>query len=316
MFNLPSPIQQLSHSSFADAELDVFIKRDDLIHPIVSGNKWRKLKYFFNDADMPKHMVSFGGAYSNHIHALSYVANYYDIPLSLYIRGEASWLDKPQQLSPTLRDCMQNQAMLNFLDRKTYRLKDDAEFKQQILANYPNRTLWVAEGGCDQIALKGVAEILSEQTNDFDYIVCPVGSATTLAGLVAAAAPNQCVIGIAALKQADYLRERVHSLIGEQAKSKNWQLLTEFHCGGFGKLTESVLLQAQQFFTHHQITLDPVYTSKMSLAFHALVDKGYFPKGGKVLLLHTGGVQGWRGYLQQNKVTQAYLTEIGLPQVS
>lgn len=310
MFIQSSPIQNLTCEKFSQADLTVCIKRDEFLHPIVSGNKWRKLKYFFS-SKLPAHIISFGGAYSNHIHALSYLAAELNIPLTLYIRGEERWLEQPDTLSPTLADCLQVGAQLKFLDRQSYRLKDSIEFKQQVLKSYPADTLWIAEGGCDKLALQGVAELLSEQQNNFDYIICPVGSATTLAGLITAAKPNQTVIGIAALKQAEYLRTRIAELAGRE--HTNWQLLTDFNCGGFGKINHGLLELAHRVYQQHAITLDPIYTSKMWFAFEQLLEQGHFQRGSKVMLLHTGGLQGWRGLLQQGLVTNDYLSQIGLP---
>ncbi|WP_016954595.1 1-aminocyclopropane-1-carboxylate deaminase/D-cysteine desulfhydrase [Catenovulum agarivorans] len=313
MFTIPSPISKITSQLFTGAGLEVFVKRDELVHPIVSGNKWRKLKYFFT-GDLPQHIVSFGGAYSNHIHALSFVAANYQIPLSIYVRGEQAWLDRPERLSPTIADCLHNKAQLHFVDRATYRRKDDADFKKELLQAYPEQTLFIPEGGCAQVALTGVAEILSEQQHEFDYILCPVGSATTLAGLIKASDNKQTIVGIAALKQANYLRQRVMELVGPSIKNKNWHLLTEFHAGGFGKVPKQILQLVVEVYQQHGITLDPIYTSKMWLGFNQLITQNYFRAGSKVLLLHTGGLQGWRGLLQQNKVTSDYLTKIGLPQ--
>ncbi|MER2490625.1 1-aminocyclopropane-1-carboxylate deaminase/D-cysteine desulfhydrase [Catenovulum sediminis] len=302
---LPSPLQKLDDQRFVEKSVEVYLKRDDLIHPVISGNKWRKLKYFIAQHDSHLGVLSFGGAFSNHLVALAYACNQRGIPSVGIVRGERS-----SEQNSTLSYCQKLGMQLHFADRQTYKKRNQVDYWRELQAVYPNYVI-LPEGGRTKEALLGVGEIITEVPLEFTHIVCPVGSGTTLAGLAAKVQYHQQVIGVAALAKADYLRAEVEQLLMLQDKDKNnWQLMTDFHLGGFAKSSPDLLSYIQRFYQLHQVTLDPIYTGKMCMAFEKMLLADKFPPGSKIILLHTGGLQGWHGFKQMKRVNDDYLASI------
>ncbi|KMT66039.1 1-aminocyclopropane-1-carboxylate deaminase/D-cysteine desulfhydrase [Catenovulum maritimum] len=294
MFQIPSPIQQLNCELLSKHNVELFIKRDDLIHNVVSGNKWRKLQSYLALAQaQSKDVMSFGGAYSNHLHALAYACAQLKLKVSAIIRG-----DQTTSLNPTLLDCQAQGMAFQFVDRKTYQLRYDSQFLSDLQQANPN-SLIIPEGGYGQPAIESVAQLVSEIDIDFDTIVCPVGSGTTLAGVISALKPHQQAIGVCAIAKGEYLAQQIADLVPKT--SKNWQLWTEFHLGGFAKLSPELLAFVKDFYHTHQICLDPIYTSKTVRALFEKISTNAF-NGQKIVLIHTGGVQGWRGFEQRGLV--------------
>ncbi|MDN3653497.1 pyridoxal-phosphate dependent enzyme [Thalassotalea ponticola] len=297
-----SPLQPFTLEPFQRAGLRVFIKRDDLLHPIISGNKWRKLKYNIEQAkqrDVSK-VISFGGAYSNHIHALAYACHLANLPSLGIIRGEQAYRD-----NYTLRWARHWQMQLQFVDRQTYRLREDGQFLKRISDQHPHSVI-IPEGGSNKLAVAGVAEVVDEleQQCEFDYLLSPVGSGGTLAGLIEGAQNRYTLLGIAVLKQQDYLQQQVQSLLNDRAsKWRNWHLLNQFHQGGYGKFGKQDAARLGQIIKQTGIPFEPVYTGKMVLAAIELAKQGYFAKGSTVVLLHTGGTQGLGGLLERQRIT-------------
>jgi len=306
-----SLLQTLSHPIFTKHQISVQIKRDDLIHPQISGNKWRKLKYNIEYAKKQKlaGIVSFGGSYSNHIHALAYACYQQKIKSVAIIRGEAS-----NGENSTLSWAKHWGMELHFVDRKTYRKRDDANYLAQLQQKFPDYFI-VPEGGSNTLALPGMAEVINEleQQTQFDTLMVPVGSGGTLAGLITA--DNSLVqnkqhqlLGIAVLKQpkehTDYLDKSVRRLLSKKHQQKgNWQILSQYHGGGYAKFK---LEDAQRIIDFSQITgvpFEPIYSGKMIIALLDLIEAGYFAKQHRIVLLHTGGLQGLAGLAEQNKIT-------------
>ncbi len=285
-----SPLMRLSDPLFAQRGIELWVKRDDLLHPVISGNKWRKLKYILNDALVHdvNTLVSMGGPWSNHLHALAFAGNALGLKTVAYIRGE-----EPSVYSPTLSD-IQNWGMeLRFVSRSEYR-RLRTHHNPGSLPGLTKAQYWIPEGGSGKLALSGVAEILDEIVIDYDVLCLPCGTGTTMAGLVASSPVSAQVLGIAALKGAGFLYDEVARLLpGED--SVQWQINLDYHFGGFAKSTATLRNFIERFESDQGIELDPVYTGKMMYALYDLIERGYFDDGQRIIVLHTGGLQGKRG---------------------
>jgi 1-aminocyclopropane-1-carboxylate deaminase len=305
--NFPSPIQTLRHPKFSYHNVNVVIKRDDLIHPVISGNKYRKLKYNLAQIkqDNRQGIISFGGAYSNHIHALAFACMQHNIPCVGVIRGYEQYAT-----NATLSQAQRWGMQLHFVDKNTYRHRDSVEYQQTLLQHFPNYVL-VPEGGSNSQALIGVADVINElnQQLSFQHLITAVGSGGTLAGLISASHNEQKIWGIAVLKQAEYLEQKINQLLGNKApKMTNWQLIHHYHQGGYAKIPPDYLQWLWSISQQLAIPFEPIYTGKMLAGFFDLLDKGYFNAGETVVLLHTGGLQGINGLIEQNQLPNHWQT--------
>jgi 1-aminocyclopropane-1-carboxylate deaminase len=285
----PSILTKVNDPLLEKHQVELWIKRDDLLHPIISGNKWRKLKYILNHAlSLDAHtLISMGGAYSNHLHALAYIGNVLGLKTIGLIRGEPA-----ASLTPSLLD-MQHWGMeLKFVSRSEYRLL--RQYKHWAdLPDLKPQQYWLPEGGAQTLALKGVAELVREIDMTYDTLCVPCGTGTTLAGLVNALDDNIEVIGFAALKNAGFLTVDVNALLPQPRA--NWHINLEYHFGGFAKTNAELLAFIDQFEAMTQIPLEPVYTGKMLYALYDLIQKSAFKPNQRIIAVHTGGLQGKRG---------------------
>lgn len=293
-----SKLQRVLHPLFKKHQLIVSIKRDDNIHPIISGNKWRKLKFNLRFAEENNYrgIISFGGSFSNHIHALAFACQQQGLKSIGIIRGEQTYAS-----NYTLSMAQQWGMKLNFVDRKTYRLREDTDYLKDLQKKYPDYLL-VPEGGSNKLALGGVGEIITElnQQCEFDTLLTPVGSGGTLAGLIQADNNQHQILGISVLKQEGYLTEQINSLLGNHySHFNNWQILSEFHRGGYAKFSKEDEGRIVDFNRQTGFVFEPVYSGKMILALLDLIERGYFIKGQRIVLLHTGGLQGIGGMLER-----------------
>lgn len=296
-----SPIEKLNHTIFDENQLHVYIKRDDLIHPIISGNKWRKLKYNLKQAKTNGYegIMSFGGAYSNHIHALAYACQQHQIASVGIIRGENHY-----QSNATLSQAQKWGMKLTFVSRAEYKRRQDPSYISTLQNHYPNHLI-IPEGGSNELALGGVGEIISElsQQLTYDTLILPVGSGGTIAGLIKADNNKHRILGIAVLKQADYLKNDINTLINKpSATEENWQLLTNYHGGGYGTFSIEAAEKIAAFSKQNAIPFEPIYSGKMLLACLNLAEQGYFAKNERIVLLHTGGIQGLVGLAERGKI--------------
>ena len=278
-----SRIQHLS--SFSTKEIGVDILRLDLLHPVVSGNKWFKLQYYLQDAinTGKTTIASFGGAYSNHLVATAFAAKEAGLESVGYIRGESS-----TPLSPTLLDAKKYGMKLVFVDRDRYRRK--AEMIQEI---NDSSLYWIMEGGYGILGAKGASDILLQtDTTSYTHILCSVGTGTMMAGLVKSAHAHQQVIGISALKNNSALIDDVRALLNNDESKKQFSILHDYHFGGYAKHPENLLRFMQQTWLAEHLPTDIVYTSKLLFAVKDLVGKGHFTPGSRILLIHSGGLQG------------------------
>jgi 1-aminocyclopropane-1-carboxylate deaminase len=293
-----SPIQSVNHPLFRHHNIDVFIKRDDLIHPIISGNKWRKLKYNLAQAKDGSYIgiLSFGGSFSNHIHALAFACQQQKIKSVGIIRGEQSYAN-----NFTLSWAKHWDMNLQFVDRKIYRLRNQAEYLTELQSEFPQYFI-VPEGGSNALALPGVAEVINELNMqcEFDSLLTPVGSGGTLAGLITGDKNQHQLLGIAVLKQSEYLQAEVNQLLNFEAKQyNNWQILPEFHLGGYAKFSADDCRRIIEFSHITGLDFEPVYSGKMLLALLDLVAKGFFKAKQRIVMLHTGGLQGLGGLAER-----------------
>ena len=323
---LPSPLQTIAHPLFDLHKLTVMIKRDDLIHPIISGNKWRKLKYNIDQAKVQgkKGIISFGGAYSNHIHALAFACYQLNLPCIGIIRGECHYAN-----NFTLRWAQHWQMQLTYLDRMTYRRRADLDYLALLQAQYPNYLI-LPEGGSNALAIPGVSEIIDElnKQTTFETLLTPVGSGGTLAGLISGDNNQHQLLGIAVLKQGNatnvdhfnnnnYLTNQVSALLPKAAQEyDNWQVLPNFHRGGYAKFSEEDSQQIVAFNQDTGINFEPVYSGKMLLALMDLIKQGYFAQHHRIVLLHTGGLQGLGGLSERKRInTQQWQVPPDAPKV-
>ncbi len=284
----PSLLTKIDVPLCAHKAIELWLKRDDQLHPVISGNKWRKLKFsldhaLYSGADT---IISMGGVYSNHLHALAFAGKALGLKTIAYIRGEA-----PAVLTPTLVDLTAWGMELRFISRTDYRQLRHYKGCLDLPGLKPQQ-YWLPEGGAQALALNGVAELVAEIDVAYDYLCVPCGTGATLAGLIAATPNNVSLLGFAALKNAGFLNTDVSSLLAQD--KSNWQINLDYHFGGFASTTPELLSFISAFETQTGIPLEPVYTGKMMYALYDLISKAYFSAGQRIIAVHTGGLQGDR----------------------
>lgn len=305
----PSPLELLESRFFPGIEL--WIKRDDLLHPQVSGNKFRKLKYplLALQGKQPV-LVTMGGAWSNHLHAIAHAAKLLGYPLIGLVRGHVT--EGGVAMTPTLSDCQAMGMQICLLNREAYRrLRDVPEAWRDHMAHGVADYVWLPEGGSAPQALHGVAELVDEVSAQLatqlsmaspvtpDTLIVACGTGATMAGLLAGMRGRGRVIGVAVLKNAAYLHAELVRLLQQAAypEWQNYELLTQFHQGGYGKAPPHLRQFCEEFSAETGVPLEPVYTGKMFYALHQLVLAGKFRQGERVVAVHTGGLQGARGFI-------------------
>lgn len=285
----PSVLTRIDEPLLQRKGIELWLKRDELLHPIISGNKWRKLKYILEHAfDLGcQRIVSMGGAYSNHLHALAYTGKCLGLATAAFVRGE-----RPKKLSATLKDIEDWGMQLTFVSRGDYR-ELRAYRCYDSLPGLQSGDYWLPEGGATDLALQGVAHIIAEIDMAFDVLAAPCGTGTTLAGLIKAVPGTAEVLGVSALKGGDFLYRDVAELLADAAH-KNWRLALDYHFGGFAKSNMLLTKFIDRFERRHNIALDPVYTGKMLYALYDLIEQDQFSSGKRIVAIHTGGLQGRR----------------------
>jgi len=282
----PTPIQEIQHPVLKEAKVRLMIKREDLNHPYVTGNKWWKLKYNLVEAERLQHktILTFGGAFSNHIYATAAAAYELNLKSIGIIRGEETI-----PLNPTLDFASNKNMKLHYVDRETYRMKTNPEVIEQLRNTFGDFYM-IPEGGSNELAVKGIAEFSRMLDINFDYLCCSIGTGGTLAGLISGLPPQKQIIGFSSLKGGDFLKEEIEQYVGKD--KSNWTIETNYHFGGYGKQNQELLNFIRSFETLHQIPLEQVYTGKMMFGIFDLIQKKYFKEGSTILALHTGGLQG------------------------
>lgn len=278
-----------NHFLFSKNNIHVSIKREDLIHPIVSGNKFRKLKYNLIEAKNQNKtkILTFGGAFSNNIAAVAFAGQQNDFETIGVIRGD-ELLDKIQE-NPTLKFAQECKMKFEFVTRNQYQNKNDLAFLEYLKSKFGDFYL-IPEGGTNELAIKGCEEILTDEDVEFDFICTCVGTAGTISGIINSSNSNQKILGFPALK-GDFLQDEIRTF----AKNNNWQLIPDYHFGGYGKISDELIDFMNQFSNDYKVLLDPIYTAKMAFGVLDLIDKNYFPENSKILMIHSGGLQGIQG---------------------
>lgn len=291
-----SPLQEIKNDLFREWQVRLLLKRDDLIHPSVSGNKWRKLKYNLQVAKAVSHktLLTFGGAFSNHIHAVAAAGKQYGFQTIGVIRGEPKL-----PYNPTLAFAEAQGMQLYFISRTAYRQKDTPAFREELRTQFGNFYL-LPEGGTNELAFKGCAEIVTEIVQEVspNYIFTCCGTGGTVTGIIQGCANLPIAVrGVAALK-GDFLTTTIAELLSESTAphTKDWSIFNDYHFGGYAKFKPELIAFINQFKQQYQIALDPIYTGKLLFGIFDLVRNGYFEKGSIVVAVHTGGLQGIEGF--------------------
>lgn len=287
---IDTPVVEIYDDLFLTGGVRVFIKHEELNHPTVAGNKWWKLKYNLELAQLLSHdtVLTFGGAYSNHIYSTAAAAKELGLKSIGVIRGEETL-----PLNSTLafaRDCGMH---LTYVSREAYRTKTEKEFIDQLINRWGNFYL-IPEGGTNNLAVKGCAEFAREKLPpDVDYVCLPVGTGGTISGVIAGLQGEHEVVGISVLKGGDFLTSEIKKLVWDFSKKEysNWTLQTDYHFGGYGKKTEGLMRFIERMELQHRIRLDYVYTGKLLAGIYDLITKGFFKKGSRILMVHTGGLR-------------------------
>ena len=295
--NLNSPLRHLGNYR----EVDIWLKREDLIHPHISGNKWRKLKYYLRDfrASGKKVILTFGGAFSNHLAATAALGKMAGIPTKALVRGQEV------QSNPTLDFCREQGMEIEAIPRKRYATKDEFEFLQLMEEKLPEVYI-IPEGGKGPLGTKGCTEILEDVDESFHYICASAGTGSTMAGLLLSEYPARFLC-FPALKGAVFLKraivQQVMDFKGAFSTGVDEKLLVDgrlevaenYHFGGYAKVSDELIEFVNSFYEKHEVPLDPVYTGKMMYGIFDMIEKGKIPAGSKLLALHTGGLQGIKG---------------------
>ena len=284
-------VEPVHHPLLEEKDIQLFLKREDRLHPIVSGNKWRKLKYILQHAIEKDHdhLISMGGLWSNHLHALAWAGKELGLRTTGIIRGEL-----PDTKSSTLIDIESWGMQLEFVNRIRFRkLREFHEYNSEPVDHY--KGYWIPEGGANKLALRGVAEMINEINVPFDMITLACGTGTTLAGVASALPADKKVIGFAALKGAGFLQNDVNNLLNDHGQ-KNWSINLDYHFGGFAKTDQNLFSFIKDFEKQTEIPLEPVYTGKMMYGLFDLIKQGMFESGQKIIAIHTGGLQGKSGF--------------------
>lgn len=290
--------QQIFLPNLEEKKITLFIKREDLIHPFVSGNKFRKLKYNLQEAKKlkKKALLTFGGAYSNHIAATAVAGKLGGFKTFGIIRGDelGKNLKETLQGNATLREAYKNGMKFHFVSRELYRQKSSFGFIEKMKNKWGDFYV-IPEGGTNCLAVDGCEEILTKEDSDFDYICSAVGTGGTISGLIKSLKKHQKVIGFPALK-GNFLSEEIKKYT---VKNDNWNLQKDYHFGGYAKYTEELITFINDFKKETTVLLDPVYTSKMVFGILDLIKKDTFAEGTKILAIHTGGIQAIEGFNQR-----------------
>ena len=296
MANLPSPIEELQHPLLTEKKIQLFVKRDDLIHPDIMGNKWRKLKY--NIEEVKKQgkngLVTMGGAYSNHIYATAAAGEVFGLQTFGIIRGD----ELNNKSNPTLRFASEKSMQLRFVDRKTFReIREHPELLSQEFADW----YFLPEGGTNELAVKGCSELPNEIKMDYSLIVLPIGTGGTFCGVLNGVSDHQTVLGISSLK-GDFVKREVKELINQFGIDKsNYEVNTEYHFGGYGKTKRELIDFINWFKEFFGVPLDPIYTGKTFFAVWDMIKTDKFEENLRIVLLHTGGLQGISGFNRKKR---------------
>ncbi len=291
-----SPLQHLRSRFLDNADITLYVKRDDLIHPLFGGNKWRKLKYNLIHAKENQFdtLLTFGGAWSNHIYATAAAGKHFGFKTIGIIRGE-----QHSPLNATLSFAKACGMQLHYISRAEYRQKNETLFIEKLKQQFGHVYI-LPEGGSNSLAIKGCKEIVNEidqqLTQQFDVICCASGTGGTLAGLLSALKPEQNAIGFSALKNGSFLADEVRTFLNKENPVCDWHIETDFHFGGYAKTNDKLIHFMQEFQSQYGFSLDAVYTGKMFYGLFKRIETQTFKRGSTIIALHSGGLQGNAGF--------------------
>lgn len=292
--------QEIIFPALQERRIRLFVKRLDLVHPLISGNKFYKLKYNILEAQAAGHtrLLTFGGAFSNHIFAAAASAKASGMNIVGCIRGELVF-----PLNPTLEAAKKMGMILHPMPRRQYRNKTNPEVLDSLIEQYGPAFI-VPEGGTNSEAIRGCREILQPDDAEFDFICASYGTGGTLAGLVSTAGSAQTVIGFSALK-GEFAITAFQELLKDHqiTPACHWQMRTDYHFGGYAKFNPNLIEGMREFYKLSKIPLDPVYTGKMAVGLMDLILQNYFPPDSSILMIHSGGLQGIKGFEMQSGCT-------------
>ena len=298
LHNIQIDTQYLQNELFIQKGISIAVLRLDQIHPIISGNKLFKLQYLLQEAIQTpdQKVITFGGAYSNHLVATAYACRQNNLSCIGIVRGE-----RPAQLSHTLQDCIQFGMELHFISRQEYNKKDQPGFMSELKKHWGAAVI-IPEGGYHPLGAKGAAAIMNYIADSTTHIACATGTATTLAGLVAAAKAHQRVLAFPALKGCTDTLERLAFLNATPPKPQQLHIEPAYHFGGYAKHTPTLFAFMNQLYNQYQLPTDFVYTAKMMYGVLDLIKNDFFKPGSNIVCVHTGGLQGNLS-LQKNLLT-------------
>ena len=303
MFNENTPIEKLELSALSGLDVELWLKRDDLIHEEISGNKWRKLKLNIEKAKAGKYdgILTFGGAYSNHISATAAAGKALGIVTIGIIRGE----ELHAESNETLRNAAANGMQLVFVTREEYSWRYEKDYEYSLRNRFGN-VLVIGEGGANFHGVMGCTEIVAELDNEPDYFILPAGTGTTAAGILMAAEKAK-VIAVPVFKKGDFIRDEIRELLYYaglddetiEEKLAQLKLATDYHFGGYGKFTPELIAFLNETHKKTGIELDQIYTGKMFYTLCDWVNKGLIAPESSVVAIHTGGLQGTSSIREQ-----------------
>lgn len=302
--NKESRVQKIHFSEIEDKKVTLFIKREDELHQIISGNKYRKLMYNLQEAKRQNKttLLTFGGAFSNHLVATAGAGFDFGFSTIGVVRGDELANKNVQNYNETLKTCLNYQMKLNFVNRELYRQKTSSLFIDKLRQKYGDFYL-IPEGGTNEWAVRGCEHILTKKDKMFDVVCTAVGTGGTISGIINSSKKHQKVIGFSALK-GTFLKNEIEKYLRVDA---NWKLNTKYHFGGYAKVSEKLITFINRFQKETKIPLDPIYTGKMLFGLVDMIKNNKFAEGTKILAIHTGGLQGIKGMndrlKKQNKKT-------------
>lgn len=290
-----TPLQLITDEIFIQKKITLYVKRDDLIDEHINGNKFFKLKFNIIDAAEKNYstLLSFGGAYSNHIYSLAYAGKKFGFNTIGVIRGE-----EHLPLNPTLHFAKECGMKFFYLSRSDYRKKYSAEILEILKHNF-NDFYLIPEGGSNNLAVKGCSEIPSRIEVNYDFLICACGTGGTIAGIINGADEKRKIIGVAVLKNASFLINDIRKL--SDTDKSNWKILLDYHFGGYAKFNTELINFIKTFTNKFNIPLEPIYTGKMLFAVYDLAKKNFFPEGSTIVVYHSGGLQGLKGLIENKK---------------
>jgi len=293
LINSNTPVEEIVDPLIKDSGVRLIVKREDLNHPNLSGNKWHKLKYNLVAAFEEGHdtILTFGGAYSNNIYSLAAAGKLFDFNTIGLIRG-----NERLPLNSTLSFAVDSGMKIHYIDRESYRKRRSNSFVNSFKEKY-GKFYIIPDGGTNKFGVKGAGDILLNVTDKYDYVSCACGTGGTLAGLITALDGKAQALGFFVLKDGKLLIEDVQKLVYQSSCKNydNWNINLDYHFGGYAKINLELIQFIQRFEKNNNIPIEPIYTGKLFYGIYKLIQTGYFRRGETILAIHTGGLQGLAG---------------------